>query len=183
MFHTKVVAVAIALMVCCAPAAGSAAAAGGDCARARELPREASLELAVAPVMCLVNGERAERGLAPLRASRTLARSARAHSLDMVQRRYFSHISPGGATVCERVRRMGYRAGGCRVGETIAWGTGKRSTPAELVRSFMNSAGHRRILLERRYREVGVGLALGAPVDGVGDGDGATLTLDFGRRR
>ena len=179
MFRTKVVAAAIALMACCAPATGSAVAAGGDCARAHELPSEASLEQAVATVMCLVNGERAERGLAPLRASRTLARSARAHSLDMVRRRYFSHISSGGANVC--VRRMGYRAGGCRVGETIAWGTGELSTPAELVASFMTSAGHRRILLERRYRELGVGLALGAPVDGVGDG--ATLTLDFGRRR
>ncbi|MGH2897697.1 MAG: CAP domain-containing protein, partial [Solirubrobacteraceae bacterium] len=70
--------------------------------------------------------------------------------------------------------------GACSVGETIAWGTDALATPAELVRSFIDSSGHRAILLDGRYRDIGIGLALGAPTDM--PGDGATLTLDFGRR-
>jgi uncharacterized protein YkwD len=43
----------------------------------------------------------------------------------------------------------------------------------------MSSAAHRSMLLDGSFREIGVGLALGAPVANMG---GATLTLTFGRR-
>ena len=45
----------------------------------------------------------------------------------------------------------------------------------------MDEPPHRAILLRRRYREAGVGLALGAPLEGFGE-DGATLSLNFGAR-
>ena len=64
------------------------------------------------------------------------------------------------------------------MGETIAWGSGGRATPASIVRSWLNSPGHRAILLDGRYKDLGVGIALGAP----GHGDGATFTGDFGAR-
>ncbi len=108
----------------------------------------------------------------------------------MVARQYFEHVTPNGVNVRQRAARAGYlrkrsacrmrKRSGCKINETIAWGTESQSTPAELVRMFMTSPGHRRILLDRRYRDIGVGLAPGAPVSGLGNG--ATLTLDFGRR-
>jgi uncharacterized protein YkwD len=46
------------------------------------------------------------------------------------------------------------------------------------VRSWLRSPGHRAILLDGRYDDVGIGIALGAPVGG----GGATFTGDFGQR-
>jgi uncharacterized protein YkwD len=46
----------------------------------------------------------------------------------------------------------------------LAWGTRGRSTPAAAVEAWMESDRHRRVLLRRRYRDVGVGVALGTPV-------------------
>ena len=99
----------------------------------------------------------------------------------MVARSYFSHVSPNGMDVRQRIVRTGYlyHRPGARLGETIAWRPAGDATPAQLVSSFMDSASHRAMLLDRSFRQIGVGLALGAPVAGMG---GATLTLTFGRR-
>lgn len=182
MIRGSAIAGAIAAMVLCGTGSGTAFAAESECAQAASVADSTTLQQASDAVLCLVNGERARRGRAPLRASRLLYRSAQAHSRDMVVRRYFSHVAPNGMNTRQRISRSGYLGGrsACKVAETITWGTEGQGTPAELVRSFMNSPGHRRILLDRRYRDIGVGLVLGAPVSDMGDG--ATLTLDFGRR-
>jgi uncharacterized protein YkwD len=138
---------------------------------------------AAGAVLCLVNAERAQRALRPVVASGKLARAAADHSVDMVRRGYFSHVGADGSDLRRRVARTGYLRG-CRrpaLGETIGWGTDAYATPTELVKAFMQSPEHRSIILDGRYREVGVGLALGAPMEGMG-GAGATLSLDFGRR-
>ena len=49
-----------------------------------------------------------------------------------------------------------------------------------IVAEWLHSAEHRAILLSPRFREVGIGLAIGAP--GTGEG-GATVAADFGARR
>lgn len=69
-----------------------------------------------------------------------------------------------------------------RSGENLIWGTGSRATPRSAVNAWMKSPPHRRTMLERRYRQVGVGVALGAPE---GDaprilGGAAIYTADFG---
>ena len=46
----------------------------------------------------------------------------------------------------------------------------------------MDSPGHRANILRRQFREIGIGIALGAPV-GAGGLHGATYTADFGVRR
>lgn len=182
----RVIAGAIAVSACCSLGAGTAVAGDPACARAASIADTATLRMASESVLCLVNGERAARGLAPVSASRELTRSAQRHSRDMVARRYFSHVSPSGANVQQRARRTGYVGSRrhAKVGETIAWGSESLATPAELVKAFMRSPGHRRILLDRGFRDVGIGFVLGAPVDAIdGVDDSATLTLDFGRRR
>ena len=182
MFRRSATAAAIAVMMCLAAGAGAGAADDHGCANAGAAPDAATVARAADAVLCLINGERTARGLSLLRPSRALTRAAQAHSLDMVARRFFAHRAPGGAGVRARVRRAGYarRSRSWSVGETIAGGSGPLATPAELVASLLSSSGHRGVLLDATFRDVGVGLALGAPV---GDGDGATLTVDVGRRR
>ena len=77
--------------------------------------------------------------------------------------------------------KTGYFKGGAGwVDEALAMGWNSRSSPQQMVRMLMGSQIHRSILLNRRARDVGIGLVLGAPmIDMPG---GATLTLDFARR-
>lgn len=160
--------------------AGPAGAQAG-CARADAVPSAAALAQSGDAVLCLINAERTRRGVRALRVSPALSKAAVAHSSDMVAQDYFSHVSPGGRTARQRVLRSGYfQRGAGQVDEAIALGWQQRSTPRALVRMLMGSQVHRSILLDRRNRDVGVGLVLGAPtLDLPG---GATLTLDFARR-
>lgn len=129
-------------------------------------------------VRCLVNLQRARHGLTPLTASGRLRAAAAAHSADMVARGFFDHVSPGGGTLTDRARRAGYP--GRTLGEDIGWGTYDLATPAAIVAAWMHSPPHRAIILNRRFREIGVGVAIGTP-DGP-SATGAVYTLDVGRR-
>jgi uncharacterized protein YkwD len=126
-------------------------------------------------VRCLLNAQRAQAGLAPLAPNRRLARAARRFSQAMVRQRFFDHVSPQGSTMDRRVRAAGYAQP--EVGETIAWGAGALATPAAIVQGWMNSPPHRAIIMDARFREVGLGIAAGSPE---GDGDATTVTADFG---
>jgi uncharacterized protein YkwD len=129
--------------------------------------------------LCLVNQERTSRGLRPLKSNRHLAKAARGHARDMAARGYFSHDSANGASFVERIRRAGYvRARALpSLGEDLAWGSGSLGTPREIVQGWMESPGHRANILNRRFREAGMGVAFGDP--GAGE-DGVLYALDFG---
>ena len=174
---------ALALPTTTATAAATASAAPTACAAASSAPTEVSAAQLEHAVLCLVNRERTSRGLRRLRTNGRLDRAARGHSLHMVQRKFFSHDSPGGASVLDRVRSRGYNSrGGMMVGENIAWGSGSYATPAGIVASWMKSPGHRANILRRGFKEIGVGVALGAPRP-VNGSPAATYTTDFGTRR
>jgi uncharacterized protein YkwD len=134
-------------------------------------------------VRCLVNAQRAAHGLRPLRASRQLRVAAEAHGADMVSSRFFDHVSPVFGAITDRARRAGYlaRTGNWSLGEDIAWGEGELSTPQSIVTAWMNSPGHRAVILDRGFREAGVGVAPGVPVDDASM-PGATFVLDVGSR-
>ena len=170
---------ALVLALHIAPAAPAATA----CAAADASPDEVGIEQLEQTVLCLVNRERTSRGMSRLRSNDRLASAARKHSRDMESRKFFSHDSPGGRSVLDRVKRAGYRGGsrGLFVGENIAWGSGSYATPEEIVEGWMNSPGHRANILRREFNEIGVGVAAGAPrpVDGL---PAAIYTTDFGRR-
>jgi len=129
---------------------------------------------------CLVNVTRARHGLPALRSSARLNAAADSFSADMVTRGYFAHVTPEGRSVTDRVRATGYlgRSEDWALGEDIGWGTGSASTPDSIFRAFMNSPPHRRVILSRDYRQIGVGVAPGVPV--AGQGAGSTFVLDFG---
>jgi uncharacterized protein YkwD len=168
--HVPMLVLVVTLGVCAAGAAADAPDASAACAGE---PEDATL--------CLINEERRARGRPALAADPRLALAARRYSADMVARGYFAHVSPDGATLTDRLRRIGY-VGGCawRAGETLAWGFGDERTPAARVAAWMHSRRHRRVLLSTRYRDVGIGVAGGVPD---GSGDGLTYTADLGRRR
>jgi uncharacterized protein YkwD len=167
-----------------ATATATVAQAPAGCAAATVIPSNPTLRKAAADaVLCLINVERTQRGLAPVLVSPLLTKAADSHASDMVRRGYFDHVTPSGVDLQQRVARTGYTRGVRRptLGETIACGSDLYATPAELVKNLMQSAAHKAIITDRRYRDIGVGLALGAPLEGMGT-DGATLSLDFGRR-
>lgn len=182
MVRRKAVAGAIALSVFALPPGPAGAAAPASCAGANAIATDgASSARASSAVRCLVNAERAARRIQQLRASTLLGRAAARHSGDMVRNQFFGHVSPSGGSLRRRVLSTGYLRGGCLLGETLAWGTETYATPTQLVATMMASPSHRRILLDRRFRDVGVGLVTAAPVRGAG-GRGVTLTLNLGRR-
>ena len=171
-------AVAATLALAAAPAGAAA-----RCAHADTVPSARRVGSARAAVLCLVNRERAARGLRGLRADARLDRAAAAHSLDMVRHRYFDHTSPTGSTPLGRVRASGYlaHARAWMAGENIAWGVGRLAAPAAIVSAWMHSPGHRANILRPQFREVGTGVVAGVPAAGVRL-TGATYTQDFGAR-
>lgn len=118
-------------------------------------------------VRCLLNGRRARVGLPPLRYDRCLDRSAERHARDMVRRRYFAHSSHGGRTLAQRARLAGYAVAGVswRLGENLAWGAGRRGSARVAVRGWLRSPPHRRNIYTRGFRDVGVAVVRGAPVE------------------
>src|SRR4051794_24462825 len=158
-------------------------AASPPCAATTVAAGQAPAATVETAVRCLVNAQRAAHGLAPLRPSRQLRVAAEAHGADMVAHRFFAHVSPFSGAVTDRVRRAGYLAHthDWSLGEDIAWGEGPLSTPQSIVTAWMNSPGHRAVILHRDFRDVGIGMAAGVPV-GDGSMPGATFVLDAGAR-
>jgi len=151
-----------------------------DCSGSTTVPQNrAERRVALRATLCLVNRERAATGLSPVRSSRQLTRAARHHSFDMVARRYFDHDGPAGDTLATRVRGSGFMAKhpGATVQEALVWGS--PASPEMLVQAMLASPPHREIMLNPRARRLGLGMTLGAPLDGVA-GPSATLVLEFG---
>jgi uncharacterized protein YkwD len=127
-----------------------------------------------AAMLAAVNAERKRAGSPSLTANARLDRAAQRHAADMLARNYFAHESPEGHTVRERAKDAGYdwRA----IGENIAEG---QTSVAEVMTTWMHSPGHRRNILDRDFKELGVGLALGRS----GGGYRVEWVQTFGARR
>jgi uncharacterized protein YkwD len=171
----------LALAVLAVPAA---ARASERCEHADALPGQASQGELRQATLCLMNAERGARGRAPLRAEPALASVAATYARQMVRQRFFDHTSPGGSTMVSRIRSSRYLrdVGSWSVGENLAWGTGTLATPRATVRAWMHSADHRANLLDPRFRDVGIGVAEGAPEALEPNEAGGTYVTDFGRR-
>ena len=184
MLRTTAVAWVIAALVFGTPAIATAGtkrsgADAGGCPGAYVIAKDAaSLAQASAAILCLVNAERAARGIGAMRASAVLAGAATAHSADMVAHRMLSHTGSDGSSVFDRVTRAGYRWRAAA--ETLTYGASRRAMPYRLVASLMHSREHRSIILDGTYRDLGVGLVLGAPTRRAVAG-ASTLTLVHAR--
>jgi uncharacterized protein YkwD len=154
-----------------------------SCPNADVTPNAGNLDEVRLAIVCLHNQIRGEHGLPLLRGNSRLRRAAEGHSADMVRSGFFQHTSPSGADMVDRVLRAGYVRNdqGWLLGENLEWGTGSLATPRGAVDAWMRSPGHRANVLKRGYRQLGVGISLGTPYDG--PGEGVTITVDFGARR
>ena len=174
---------ACVVVVLPAATAESKLKSSSECAHAHEKPSAGNLPEVRAAVLCLHNRERSAHGLPPLRTHGKLRRAAQSHAGDMVEGRFFAHVSRSGADLVDRILKTGYARGqGWALGENIAWGTGNLATAAEIQRAWMESPGHRANILAHDFRDIGIGIVVGAPVN-AGGLPSATYTADFGVRR
>jgi len=156
------------------------------CRHASLTPTRSNLALIRKATLCLINRERVAHGERPLRPNARLARAARAHTRSMAFGDYFEHVGaggPGGGTPLSRMRAVGYISrsnAGYEVGENIAWGTLWLATPRAIVAAWMASPGHRANILDRRYRETGIGVSAHPPASLAHGQPGAIYTQDFG---
>jgi uncharacterized protein YkwD len=124
--------------------------------------------------VCVINAERAARGVRPLVREQHLDVAAQSHSEDMVRRDYFEHDtlpgpgSPEGAQsgdFCTRMRFYGYRS--C---DGVAEGLDGADTALGAVASQMSDVPHCEPILQGSRGEIGVGIA------------GSGWTFDFGEQ-
>ncbi|GGJ12303.1 CAP domain-containing protein [Paenibacillus hunanensis] len=110
----------------------------------------------VAQVVELVNQERSKAGLQALTVDTALQTMAGDKAIDMYTNNYFSHTSPtyGSPFDMMKTYKISFRA----AGENIAKG---QTSPAQVMNSWMNSAGHKANILSKNYTHIGVGYTNG----------------------
>ena len=121
----------------------------------------------------LHNRAREQRKLKRLCVHPKLQEAARAHSAAMIKKDRFFHGPVG-----KRLKRHGYKWR--TYGENIAGGSGRLGTPESAFERWMKSRTHRPNILDRGFREVGIGTATGTFK---GTRGYTMYTADFGKRR
>lgn len=130
-----------------------------------DVPCAAAPSFPIREICRITNVERKKRSLAPLQWDSRLARVAQAHARDMHVRNYFSHTTPEGRTVKDRLDRG--RVPYMWSGENIAWGY---ETPEKFMAAWMKSRGHRENILLSKYTRIGIGWAGSKVVQNFTDG-------------
>ena len=107
-----------------------------------------------------LNADRKAVGLVPVRIDSRLMTIARARSVDMATKHYFSHTQPDGKNVFNLLTAKGITWYGA--GEIIAWNNYPTlaTSVAAANTGWMGSSGHHAVIVSTSYNYVGVGLAL-----------------------
>lgn len=119
-----------------------------------------------AGILRAMNDYRSQHGLPKLRMQRGFARAADVHSAKMLRENRLAHDQYG-----KRVRRYVRRV--ARVGENLAWMS--RCKPHAIVQMWAQSASHRKVMLSRSFRRVGVAKRATSSI--------CFVTADFGTAR
>lgn len=114
-----------------------------------------------------INAVRRAHGLRPLALRRSVSVIADRHARRQAQRRVLTHQFAGGPSVAQRLRSAGRRSG------EVVYFAGGGARSATIVRAWMDSPGHRAVLLSRGFSGAGVAIRRGggglyATVDVVG---------------
>ena len=128
-------------------------------------------EMAIVDAM---NRERVAHGLSTLGVNVRLEAAADDRIADMLEKRYFSHVSPDGIQPWNWVDQRGYDYR--EVGENLALGY---QSADSVVDGWMHSAGHRANVLGAHFREVGVSVSQASPTNGY---RGPTVVAIYGER-
>lgn len=130
--------------------------------RENDEPARFATRIAPRSLVDAMNRERQSRGVAPLRLSRRLSLAAGDRLGEMLERRYFAHVSPEGREPFEVIEERGYDFS--EAGENLAAGF---SSANAVVAAWMKSPGHRDNLLSPAFEEVGVAICREAPGEGM----------------
>lgn len=114
-----------------------------------------------------INQLRAQHGVAPLRISRSLNRSANAYARRMQRHNYYGHAS-----------RIQASQAFSAVGEVIHIHEGRKPKPRYIVRGWRRSPIHRQVLIDPRFRYIGIGKSFGR----MGRWRATTWVAHLGRR-
>jgi uncharacterized protein YkwD len=158
---TLAAAVVVALLAAMALEIQRSSAAQGPrgpataCANAGEPSTELAAKQLRKAVRCLVNEQRLARGASKLARDSSLELAARRHSKVMVATDCLAHRCEDEAGLERRIAKAGYFDG------ALAWeyaeNTGCAPTAEAMVSSWMASREHRLYLLDRDFREIGIG--------------------------
>jgi uncharacterized protein YkwD len=104
-------------------------------------------------LIALINKERFDRKLEPLKKNSLLMMSAKLKAEDMIKDKYFEHISETGIQPWFFAEKVGYQYE--TFGENIAE---KYFSANSVHKAFMDSRGHRVNILNKEFRDVGVAI-------------------------
>jgi uncharacterized protein YkwD len=114
------------------------------------LPAASAAADAQSDAIAQLNQIRQAHGLTALRSSESLHRSSSRYAKHMIDADYFGHAS-----------RIAASSAFGRVGETLELHSGWNADAGQTIAEWMNSPGHRAVLLSSSYRWVGMGIARG----------------------
>ncbi|WP_418128581.1 MULTISPECIES: CAP-associated domain-containing protein [Staphylococcus] len=100
----------------------------------------------------LVNAERVQHGISTLDYSSGISDTARKHSEDMAEHQYFAHDNQSGESPFDRMEADGHEFN--TAGENLAYG---QTSSIFAHQGLMNSLGHRKNILNRKFKTLGVG--------------------------
>jgi uncharacterized protein YkwD len=133
-------------------------------------------------IVTALNAKRRARGLVQLRLSPALARAADGHTRAMATYGFFSHVSPDGGSLRQRVRQYHAQSRRWAAGENLLWASPSVEA-ADAVQMWMESPGHRRNMLAANWRDVGLAAVSVPAAKGVFQGLNVVIvTAVFGAR-
>lgn len=167
------------------PAEAAADSSGQTCPDASLTATQDNLDRIDDSLLCLINSERQQGGVAPLSRSAQLNKSASFQSADMVAHHYFAHDYSGRPSLLDRVLWSGYFEGATTglYAENLLNGPQETTTPTVMIGSWMDSPDHRSNILDPRLHDIGLGTALAPPDPAFyPDRPAVVVTTDFGVR-
>jgi uncharacterized protein YkwD len=114
-----------------------------------------------------INSYRAKHGLPKVRKSKSLTRTAERYSWRQLNGGYFGHA--GNIQASGKYQTLG---------EILAYHSGTAARVRSTFRMWLNSGGHRAVIMDRRFRYAGAGRASG----GFRGGRATIWTVQFGAR-
>jgi len=134
-------------------------AAANPCPKADASPRGTTSDKLGEAVLCLLEKARRQAGLRTVDPVGSLKRVAEKHTDVMVKEDCLDHRCGDENPLKQRIVRSGYPIPGGRFG--FGEITGCSRTPRSMVKAWLDSPVHRRRILDRKYRDIGVGAAKG----------------------
>ncbi|MGZ4416924.1 MAG: CAP domain-containing protein [Gaiellaceae bacterium] len=137
-------------------------------------------------LVAAINRTRRTHGLRPLAYSGSLTSAATEHARALATAGTFTHAWPTTGQFFSSWIRGFYPARGYRAwsaGENLLWAA-PGFTPASAVQQWLDSPAHRRVLLTKSWRELGIGVVSAVAAPGTyGGRDVQIAAAEFGLRR